>query len=220
MIEFLPRVIEEAPDRPELAGPDHPIRKVTREIASDAQAWSRERASKVAQLFDGLAAEWHTRTSDERLDPLRDALARGGVGRGTCLELGSGTGAGTEVLAETGFDVVVALDLSREMLARAPARFGHRVRGDAATLPIATGRADVMVLVNAFLFPSEIDRVLAPGGSVVWVSALGDRTPIYLSAEEVEATLPGEWSGVASDAGWGSWCVVRRAAEVELRSAR
>ena len=220
MIEFLPRVIDEAPDRPELAGPDHPIRKVTRELASDPQAWSPERAAKVAQLFDGLAPEWHKRTSEGRLDPLRDALERGVVAAGTCLELGSGTGAGTEALAEAGFDAVVALDLSKEMLARAPARLGHRVRGDAATLPIAAGSADVIVLVNAFLFPKEIERVLARGGTLVWVSALGDRTPIYLSAEEVEAALPGEWMGVASDAGWGSWCVVRRAGEAALPGER
>jgi hypothetical protein len=59
--------------------------------------------------------------------------------------------------------------------------------------------------------PMRIDRVLAPEGSVVWVNSSGDQTPIHLRSEEVAAVLPGEWRGVASRAGQGSWCVLRRA---------
>ena len=220
MIRSLPRVVPEPPDRPEMAGPDHPIRKVTRDIASRPGAWTRERAAKVGELFDGLAPEWHKRSSEGRLDPVRDALDRGlsadggskaDASAGVCVELGSGTGTATGFLAELGFDAVIAVDLSMQMLVRAPASVGQRVQADAAVLPIASGSAQAIVLVNAFLFPSEIERVLAPAGALVWVSSLGDRTPIYLSAEEVEAALPGDWQGVASEAGWGSWCVVRRA---------
>ena len=220
MIRVLPRVVPEPPDRPEMAGPDHPIRKVTRDIASRPGAWTRERAAKVGELFDGLAPEWHKRSSEGRLDPVRDALDRGlaaacdsavSAGSGVCVEVGSGTGTATEFLAKEGFDAVVSVDLSMQMLVRAPASVGQRVQADAVALPIASGSAQVIVLVNAFLFPAEIERVLAPGGAMVWVSSLGDRTPIYLSAEEVEAALPGEWRGVASEAGWGSWCVAWRA---------
>jgi hypothetical protein len=57
--------------------------------------------------------------------------------------------------------------------------------------------------VNALLFPAEVDRVLAPEGSVVWVNSSGDQTPIHLRSEEVAAVLPGEWRGVASRAGQG-----------------
>ena len=74
-----------------------------------------------------------------------------------------------------------------------------------AVLHFADGRDQFDRMVD------EMWRVLAPGGALVWVSSLGDRTPIYLSAEEVEAALPGEWRGVASEAGWGSWCVTGRA---------
>jgi hypothetical protein len=42
------------------------------------------------------------------------------------------------------------------------------------------------------------------------VSSLGDRTPIYLPAEDVARALPGAWSGKAALAGWGSWCVLAR----------
>jgi hypothetical protein len=65
--------------------------------------------------------------------------------------------------------------------------------------------------VNALLFPAEVDRMLALDGSVVWVNSSGDQTPIHLGSEEVAAVLPGEWRGVASRAGQGSWCVLRRA---------
>jgi hypothetical protein len=54
-------------------------------------------------------------------------------------------------------------------------------------------------------------RVLAPGGSLLWVNSLGDRTPIHLPAEDVEKALPGDWNGLAADAGWGTWCALRRA---------
>jgi hypothetical protein len=46
----------------------------------------------------------------------------------------------------------------------------------------------------------------------MWVNTSGDQTPIYLPAEDVVASLPGQWDAVAAEAGWGTWVVVRRAA--------
>lgn len=211
-VRQLPVVFPPAPDKPEFAGPDHPMRKVTREVAFEG-GWSPERAARVRQLFDGLAPEWHTRMNESRLEPLRDALERGDPsgrlsGR-VCIEVGSGTGFGTAVLSHY-FERVVAVDIAREMLARAPASPGLRVQADGAILPVADGSADCVALVNALLFPEEVDRVLGPAGTVLWVNALGDRTPIHLSADDVASALPGSWSGVGSEAGWGTWCVVRR----------
>ena len=71
--------------------------------------------------------------------------------------------------------------------------------------------ADAVVLVNCFLFPAEVDRVLAPDGVVVWVNSSGAETPIHLPAEDVVEALPGQWAGVQSGAGIGIWCVLRRA---------
>ena len=80
MIRTLETVVPPEPDRPEMAGPDHPMRKVTRDVAFEPGGWTPERAEKVALLFDTLAPEWQERTSNERRAPLKDALARGDVG--------------------------------------------------------------------------------------------------------------------------------------------
>ena len=66
------------------------------------------------------------------------------------------------------------------------------------------------MLVNCFLFPDEVDRVLAPDGVVVWVNSSGAETPIHLPSDDVVAALPGPWEGVQSTAGLGTWCVLRR----------
>ena len=213
-VRFLPRRDAMPPDRPEGGGTDHPMRKVTREVAFEG-GWSPERARKVAELFDGLAPEWHTRMKDERWEPLRDALERGDVpAQGLCVELGAGTGHASRELARR-YPRLVAVDLSREMLRRRPPGLGWAVRADAAQLPFRDGAADVLVLANMLLFPAEVTRLLAPRGALVWVNSLGDRTPIHLSAEDVARALPG-FAGVASEAGWGTWCVFRKGTDLRV----
>jgi SAM-dependent methyltransferase len=214
VLRRLDRVVPENPARPDRSGAaDNPMRAVTLQVAFEPERWTPERRAKVAALFDGLAAEWHEHRNDpQRTAPLEDAYERGGiVAGGTCLEVGSGDGANTAFLADH-HDTVVAVDLSMEMLRHAPADVGLRVRGDTSEAPIRTGSADVVVLVNALLFPAEMDRVLAPGGVLVWVNTAGDHTPIHLSAEEVEDAVPGAWDGIASSAGWGTWATFRRVA--------
>ena len=186
------------------------MRKVTRQVAFEPDGWTPDRAAKVAGLFNGLAPEWHTRLGEGRDIPLRDALERGGVAGQWCLEIGAGIGGTTPMLVER-FALVLALDIAIEMLRLAPVDVGHRVLADATALPLPAGCADVILLENALLFPTEMDRVLAPDGALVWVNSLGDATPIHLSAEDVARALPGAWSGTAADAGWGTWCVLRRA---------
>jgi SAM-dependent methyltransferase len=214
VIDTLTTLVPAAPDRPNLAGPDHPIRKVTQSIAFRSDGWTPERAANVTQLFDKLAVDWAERASPERREPLLDALARGCFGSSMrlCAEVGSGTGSSTAELSRR-VDSGVALDISHEMLRRAPAEPAARVRADAAKLPLPDRSASCVALVNAFLFPAEVDRVLAPGGTLVWVSSLGDRTPIYLTPSDVEKAMPGQWQGVAADAGWGSWCTLQRLGE-------
>lgn len=185
------------------------MRLVTRQVAFE-EGWSSGRAAKVAALFDSMAVEWSERHVDPiKAAPIRDALARGGVDvGGRWLELGSGTGAGTRVLHDR-VEHVVALDLSAEMLANAP-DLVPRVRADASRLPFPTASLDALLMVNMLLFPAEVDRVLAPGGAIVWINTLGDRTPIHLSPEDVIEALPGAWSGTAANSGMGFWAVLRR----------
>lgn len=186
------------------------MRRVTREVAFDPGGWTPERQAKVEELFDGLAPEWHTREAPGRYDSLLDALDRGGVPTDRpAVELGSGIGLSSPLLAER-FDHLVAMDLSIEMLRLAPPDAAPRLQADSARLPLADGSLAVALLVNMLLFPAEIDRVLAPDGVLVWVNTSGDRTPIYLPADDVVAAMGDGWAGVASEAGTGTWCVARR----------
>lgn len=210
MIEHLPRLIPEPGRRPEGAGDDHPMRQITRRAAFEPDGWDRATAEQVTDLFDGLAAEWHTRSSEPRMAPVADAWERGGpIPPGRWLEVGSGSGLVTAWLAER-TDTVIADDLAMEMLLLAPPAAGPRLRADASRLPFADGSLDAVWLINALLFPAETARVLAPEGAVVWVNTSGPGTPIYLSAEDVRRALGGEWAGPASEAAFGTWAVLRR----------
>ncbi len=187
------------------------MRVITNELAAGA-AFTPNMASQVTDLFSSMAAEW-TANHDkpEKLEPLRDALARGveTAPGDVCVEVGSGTGLGTRILAEH-FDRVVALDRTMAMLAEAPATYGPRVHGDASRLPVVDASVDVLVHVNMFLFPAEVDRVLAPRGALVWVNTSGESTPIHLTASAVHDALPGEWHVTHSRAGTGTWAVATR----------
>ncbi len=196
---------------------DHPMRVRTRAILDDDGkgdgGWTATLASEVGAYFDQLAIGWTERFANEdRAAPLRDAHQRGGSIRGRrCLELGSGTGLTSGWLAAQ-FSIVVAVDLSRQMLLRSPSTPVPRVCADGAHLPFASGSFDTVALVNMFLFPSELHRILPTSGAatVIWVSSAGPHTPIYLAPEDVESRLPGAWNGTASTCGESSWCVLRR----------
>jgi SAM-dependent methyltransferase len=212
VIEELPGVEIPGHRASGLGSDDHPMRIMTRRAAGLAPGgWDAAARGQVETLFDELSREWHTRTSPQRTAVVLDALDRGGVaGGGVAIEVGSGIGNYSPLLAER-FGTVAAVDLSLAMLRLAPPVPATRIQADAADLPFRAGCADAVVLVNALLFPAEVDRMLALDGSVVWVNSSGDQTPIHLRSEEVAAVLPGEWRGVASHAGQGSWCVLRRA---------
>jgi SAM-dependent methyltransferase len=193
---------------------DHPMRIMTRRAAGLLDpAWDEQARLETATYFDALAGEWHTRTSPERDAVVADCLDRGlpELGRAdVCVELGSGIGAYTPMLAAR-WRRVLATEVAMEMLLLAPPEPGLRLLADGAQLPLADGQASAVVLVNCFLFPQEVDRVLGPDGVVVWVNSSGGSTPIHLPAEDVLAALPGRWAGVASTAGEGIWAVFSRA---------
>lgn len=212
MITDLPGTIAPVPgEAPPGLAADHPMRAVTRAVAFDPDAWNPETRRQVADLFDSLADGWSSRDLPGREAPLLDALDRGLAAappapRQVGLDIGAGNGLHSRHLAPH-LPVLVSIDLSMEMVVRAPAAPAHRVQADASMLPVADRSVDVLVLCNAFLFPAEADRVLTPEGVVVWVSSRGTGTPIHLLATEVDHALPGAWDGVASTAGWGTWSV-------------
>jgi predicted TPR repeat methyltransferase len=211
MIQRRERVLGRTKPRERVADDSHPMRVVTRSIARDEGSWDAARAKEIEALFDGLAADWDARFSTDpaRLLPLEDAIARGGpVNLGRCLDLGCGTGLTTAWLRDR-FLSVVGLDLSSEMLRRAR-DVAPVIQADAGRLPVRSASVDVIVAMNVFLFPSEVDRVLTRDGVLLWLSAIGEDTPIYLPADEVVAAMPGAWSARWSEAGDGTWAVVRR----------
>ena len=103
--------------------------------------------------------------------------------------------------------------LPRRCCGARPATPGHRVLADGARLPVAAGAADAVVLVNCFLFPDEVDRVLGPDGVVVWVNSSGARDPDP-PAGRGRRRGAARASGPACRAprGWapGAWCTERR----------
>lgn len=192
------------------AGPDHPIRQLTRAVAFGKE-WKPEHAERMSILFDGLAPDWSTdRVDATKAAPVRDALERGDVPMaGSWLEVGSGTGAGARVL-DGQVGSLVCTDLSAGMLSHAP-DLAPRAQADGSALPFDSDAFDAVLLINMLLFPQEIDRVLRPGGTVLWVNTLGDQTPIHLPAAEVLEALPGQWAGTTAQAGTGFWLAASRA---------
>jgi ubiquinone/menaquinone biosynthesis C-methylase UbiE len=190
------------------------MRIATRRAAGfDRAGWTDELRAEVAGYFDGIAGEWHTRISAHRTAVVTDALSRGlgaiDVPAGPAVEVGSGIGTYSGLLAQR-FGQVVAIDLSLAMLKLAPAAPALRVQADGARLPLRDSSAAAVVLINAFLFPAEVERVLSPAGTLVWINSSGEQTPIHLSVNDLVAGLPGEWTGTSSRAGEGLWCVLRR----------
>jgi len=86
----------------------------------------------------------------------------------------------------------------------------RQIQADGSLLPVPSGSVATVALVNMFLFPDEVARVLKPDGVVLWVSTNGDATPIYLPPADVLEALPGGWSGTSARAGWGTWLTARR----------
>lgn len=186
---------------------------MTRRIAGlEPGTWDRDAIDLVARTFDSLAPEWHTRTSSQRTAVVEDALSRGLDQlldmKQLAVEVGSGIGTYSPLLRRR-FATVVSVDLSWEMLSRDDGE-GPRVQGDGGCLPLRDGVADSVVLVNAFLFPTEVQRVLRPGGVLLWVNSSGEQTPIHLSADEVRGALTFGVVGVESRAGAGTWTALRR----------
>lgn len=206
--------------RPSVPGADrgHPMRIMTRRAAGiEGPPWGPDAAEQTAGLFNSLAPEWHTRESEDRTAIVGDAFTRGLDALrdqsiptpDVAIELGSGLGTYSGLVTRR-FGLALAVELAEEMHRRAHRSAASRVLADGSALPIGGRSVGAVVLINCFLFPTEVDRVLAPGGTLVWVNSSGESTPIHLSTLEVVDALPFEVGGFEARAGIGTWCALRR----------
>jgi len=173
---------------------------------NDVEAWMG-----LAAAYEGMASEWQSWVSTQThyLDPVADALARiGSIER--AVEIGPGTGEATRLVA-TRARLVAAVDSSPAMMSRAPVLPNVRwLVGDARSLPIESGWADLVVGLNAVPSFQEINRVCAPAGRVLWANSFGPDTPLYVEPARFVGLLGPEWAGMARRVGFGEWCIVER----------
>ena len=116
---------------------------------------------------------------------------------GRALDLGTGTGLAAFAVARHFPDAeVVGADLSEAMVAQAqadtPPELAGRVRfqaADAAQLPFEEGAFELVVLANMIPFFDELERVVSPGGHVVFMFSAGPETPIWVPPERLRKEL-------------------------------
>ncbi|GAA0658721.1 hypothetical protein GCM10010193_06820 [Kitasatospora atroaurantiaca] len=117
------------------------------------------------------------------------------------------------------FPTVVSVDLSEQMLRQAAGRSPTRIQADASHLPLANASVAAVAAVDMLLFPAETARVLRPDGVLPWINQLAADGPLHLPAAAVAGALPGTWEGIESEAGWGTWVVLRRSSWPEVAGA-
>ncbi|WP_226664552.1 malonyl-ACP O-methyltransferase BioC [Microbulbifer aggregans] len=177
----------------------------------------------VARAFGRAAASYDSAAHLQRAvcrQLLGQADAFGGWEPRRILDLGSGTGYGSELLRRRYPDAeIIALDIAQPMLAYAREHRPHANRyiaADAEQLPLADGTVDLVfssfALQWCYRLPqlfAEIRRVTAPGGRAL-VSTLGPDTLHELKDSwarvddgvHVNRFLPAEdWHGAARGSG-------------------
>jgi ubiquinone/menaquinone biosynthesis C-methylase UbiE len=153
----------------------------------------------MERQFDGLAPVWDTMRRPGSFDAFAEALDAIPSPPVRALDLGTGTGEAAFLVAGRFPEAeVVGADLSAGMLAEArrktPAELAARVRfeqADASRLPYEDGSFGLVSLANMIPFFDELERLVAPGGSVLFSFSRGVETPIYVPSERLRAELSG-----------------------------
>jgi ubiquinone/menaquinone biosynthesis C-methylase UbiE len=143
---------------------------------------SRERFSLAASDYEAHRPSYPDALVDWLLAVSRLAPA------GRIADVGCGTGISTRLLAARGRPVV-GIDPNPQMLARAQAKGGEYLRGEATATGLAAASVDLVTVAQAFHWfdvePTlrELQRILKPGG---WCAAFWNRraTSPFLDAYE------------------------------------
>jgi ubiquinone/menaquinone biosynthesis C-methylase UbiE len=171
-------------------------RVATNAVVARPQLWRLFRGP-IRLQFDRLAPLWDDVRDPMHLESFEQALGLVTTPPRRALDVGTGTGAGAFAIAHRFPDAeVVGVDLSEPMLAEArlktPADVEARVRferADAARLPFDDASFDLVALANMIPFFDELERVVAPGGWVVFGFSAGPETPIYVEPERLRREL-------------------------------
>ena len=161
-------------------------RLTTQAVVARPGLWRLFRRPLRAQ-FELLAPVWEGRRGPEALTSLGAALDFLGPPV-RVLDLGTGTGKAARLLGiRFPGATVVGVDLAPAMVEQARALLPAELRGrvtfevaDAAALPFPDGGFDLVVLLNMIPFFSELARVTAGKGTVIFAFSLGAATPIYV----------------------------------------
>ena len=177
---------------------------------------------RMRKMFDQIAPVWDADRRPDSFAPLQAALDDVDSPR-RALDLGTGTGSVALELARRFPDAeIVGADIAPAMLAEARRKLTPDLEGrlrfdeaDAEHLPYGDEWFDLVTLANMIPFFDELDRVLAPGGRLVFAWSGGAETPIFVPSDVLIRELGergyADFSEIA--AGRGTAFVARKGAE-------
>jgi SAM-dependent methyltransferase len=150
----------------------------------------------LTAMFDRIAPTWTAMRSQDAMEPLTAALEVLAEPPRRVLDLGTGTGiAAFAVARRFPGAAVLGVDVASRMIDEArrmtPADLADRVRfavADAARMQEKES-FDLVVLANMIPFFDELERLVGPGGHVLFTFSRGAETPIYVPPERLRAEL-------------------------------